>query len=154
MFPLARVVVLGCALFACALVEAAGARAVGPTVYVNEMAVATLRTSYKSAKPEARASLFAKRVAALPSGAVISIKGGREGHQLFAGSVQLLVITAAEATAQKSSPAGLARTWAGQLSEALSLPALRPKHSVPTVRCTENRTLRDTEQAPRNCTVA
>ncbi len=127
--PLARLVALGLALLWCGVVQAATARAIGSSVYVNEMVVVTLRTPYRGSKPKVRAAILAKRLSGLRGNAQITIKRGRDGHQIRAASALLLVVSPAEAAAQKSPQASLARQWAAQISEALALPALRLSES-------------------------
>ena len=110
----------------CLLVDGqAAARAVGSSVYVNELLVVTLRSSYKGSSPASRAAILARKLDKLGAASVISLRKVGGSHQLLAGKELLVVVSAAEAAAQKSQAAALARAWAGNISEALTLPALR-----------------------------
>lgn len=100
----------------------ASTRAIGATVYVNERAVATFRTSYRGAKPETRASILAKRLLPMNAQTVVSLKSARKEVGVYAGGTLILAVTPAEAKAQNSTTQALARKWASDLAEALSLP--------------------------------
>ncbi|MCX7799833.1 MAG: hypothetical protein N2109_05765 [Fimbriimonadales bacterium] len=121
--------ILSLAGLVCATVAwAFDARAVGPTVYVNELPVLTLRTRAGGA-PAARAAQAAVKLRSLGVGAV-TVAAGKRSAQVLIGGRQALNVKPQEAKAAGLSPKALAEQWAGNLRRALALPPLLVEPSV------------------------
>ncbi|MFN3683385.1 MAG: hypothetical protein ACK41F_05560 [Fimbriimonadaceae bacterium] len=119
------------ALLASALVAqgwALDARAVGGTIYVNEVPVATLRTS-SGGSPAVRAAQAAAKLRSLGPGEVRVVASKRSVH-IDVGGRQALLVKQAEARASGLSPRALADRWAASLRSALALPPLKVEPDV------------------------
>ncbi len=104
------------------------ARAVGGTVYVNEVPVLTLRSQAGGA-PSVRAAQAANKLRAIPAGAVRTVATKRSVYVEIAGR-QALLVKQAEARAAGTTPRALAERWAASLRAALALPPLKVEPEV------------------------
>ena len=112
-------------------------------VFVNNGPVLSLRTPNAGLNPEQRASLAARRIGDLaaqghPPSKIRAAAAGRSAA-LYWGSQVLAYATAAEAAAQSTTPAALARSWAQQLTRQLTLPPVRLRERELTVPVGEAR---------------
>ncbi|HCE00531.1 MAG TPA: hypothetical protein DER07_05780, partial [Armatimonadetes bacterium] len=104
------------------------ARAVGGTVYVNEVPIATLRTSV-GGSPAVRAAQAASKLRALSPGDV-RVVALKRSVRIEVGGRQALVVKQAEARAAGLAPRVLAERWALSLRTALALPPLQVEPDV------------------------
>jgi len=119
------------AAFSCMLAAhcwALDARAVGGTVYVNEVPIATLRTSV-GGSPAVRAAQAASKLRALSPGDV-RVAALKRSVRIEVGGRQALVVKQAEARAAGLAPRVLAERWASSLRTALALPPLQVEPDV------------------------
>lgn len=102
---------------------AADARAVGATVFVNEVPVLTLRTAAGGLSAERRAEAVAANLMAFQPGETVRVSS-QPPVRLLLGSRPVLTLTAAEAQSHGQPVGNLAAAWARELNRALLLPPL------------------------------
>jgi hypothetical protein len=101
------------------------ARAHGAVVYVNELKVLTVKSTFQGIPPEQRASVMALRISRLQSGAEITLKQDKGNWALVSADKVLAVITPGEAAAHKIAATTLGQQWMTNIRTAMSLPPLQ-----------------------------
>jgi hypothetical protein len=117
--------VVGLALFSASMAVAQSARANGATVYVNELAILTFRTSHGGFSPSERAALLARNLEAVFPVNDIRVENVGSAYQVFINDAPLITATPSEAKTLKSSIESVASMWARKLREAVSTPPIQ-----------------------------
>lgn len=104
--------------------HAASFRADGPTLFVNEMPVFSLKSKQDGYSPEKRIAMIAATLTKGPMGLPLQIVTKGSDVWIYHQETRVVRITKAEANLHKSSQDKLAADWKGALEKALQLPPL------------------------------
>ncbi len=136
--------------------EAAGKKQVG-AILIGGTAAVRLKTSYADIEPAERAKIAAAKLRLkISEGLRASDIRAEKQDGLWtvsAGDEPFLFVNRREARAQDSDPDTLARLWAKQIRNLLSVPALKLESASIIVPATEKRSLRVSGWAARNLQV-
>ncbi len=115
----------------------------GPQVLINGRIAIRFRTPNAGLTPEQRAAITAERIRNLVNQqvSVLSIyaKPDRRQARVLAGETLICIATAAEARASETSPLALASSWAANIRNLLSMPAIVLSNKQITVPLGETR---------------
>lgn len=112
------------ALFLAALSFGQSVRADGPTVFINESPVFTLKATLDGLTPTVRASRIAATLTANPPKLPLSVRSTERGIWIQSGETPVVRVTAQEAKLHGVGQAELASQWRRRVEEALELPPL------------------------------
>jgi len=115
----------------------------GGTVIINRKPAVLFRAGNGALAPQDRAAITAQRLADFAASGQdpnsITAKGDRHQARVLAGEVLICIATAADAKAARTTPLGLAQSWAQNVKSLLLMPPVVLEPGSPLVPVGENR---------------
>lgn len=97
----------------------------GASIYVNDVAVLTIRTSIGKTSAATRAAQAAANLKNAGGGAKYTVEGNKNEARVLGNGALIVRVTSAEAKKNRMTPLALASRWAASIRNAFDLPPLK-----------------------------